>query len=248
MPREGDLVAVRSEAHQPRRGLRRASGHGHHRPIDARDRRGDSGAAMSGDGARRGLRCRLCCSAWGVGARPRGQRPHAAGHANCLARELNLGRGRHPPLLPARPCAVGHVVADELGQPRPTPSGRAKPGCARKMSGKAAGGRGSCQWQRVQLLDPFLPQEGKPGAAAVAWLGHEGEFRSTRRNCSCPLIDRIRQVGYPCALAKALTRPQRWTCRWHEFTIGGLLWTPSGRNRIQVLIGRSEPSALPGSV
>ena len=45
--REGDLVAVRGEAHQPRRGLRRASGHGHHRPIDARDRRSDSRAAMS---------------------------------------------------------------------------------------------------------------------------------------------------------------------------------------------------------
>ena len=45
--REGELVTVRSEAHQPRRGFRRASGHGHHRPIDARDRRGDSHAAMS---------------------------------------------------------------------------------------------------------------------------------------------------------------------------------------------------------
>ena len=40
--REGDLIALRGQPHQPGRDLRRAAGHGHHRPIDARDAGSDS--------------------------------------------------------------------------------------------------------------------------------------------------------------------------------------------------------------
>ena len=98
------------------------------------------------DGARPGLRCRLCCVP-GRGVRSRGQARTAAGHANAAARDLR-GAARHAAYAAGQAAAVGHVAAHELGA---AAYAIRAAGAAATEDGREVARRLECRSERTQL-------------------------------------------------------------------------------------------------